>query len=63
MDGEILTIKARKYQGETEVVSARLPSDLVKELNLIAKKTGRSRNEIIEICLTYAVEHVKIESN
>ena len=36
MDGEILTIKERKYQGETEVVSARLPSDLVDELNALA---------------------------
>lgn len=62
MDGEILTIKERKYQGETEVVSARLPSDLVDELNSIAKRTGRSRNEIIEMCLTFAVERVKIES-
>lgn len=61
MDDEVLTIKEQKYQGQTEVVSARLPSELVKELNFIAKETGRSRNEIIEICLTFAVERVKIE--
>lgn len=61
MDDEVLRIKERKYQGETEVVSARLPSELVKELNFIAKETGRSRNEIIELCLTFAVNRVKIE--
>lgn len=61
MDDETLTIKERKYQGQTEVVSARLPSELVKELNAIAKETGRSRNEIMEMCLTFAVERVKIE--
>lgn len=61
MDDEVLTIKERKYQGQTEVVSARLPSELVKELNFIAKETGRSRNEVIEMCLTFAVERVKIE--
>lgn len=61
MDNEILTIQERKYQGETEVVSARLPSELVQELNFIAKETGRSRNEIIEMCLTFAVNRVKIE--
>lgn len=61
MDNEVLRIKERKYQGETEVVSARLPSELVKELNFIAKETGRSRNEIIELCLTFAVNRVKIE--
>lgn len=61
MDDEVLRIKERKYQGETEVVSARLPGELVKELNFIAKETGRSRNEIIELCLTFAVNRVKIE--
>lgn len=63
MDNEILTIKERKYQGETEVVSARLPSELVKELRFIAKETGRSRNEIIELCLTFAVNRIKIEKD
>ena len=61
MNNEVLTIKERKYQGETEVVSARLPSELVKELNFIAKETGRSRNEIIEMCLTFAINRVIIE--
>ena len=61
MDNELLKIQERKYKGETEVVSARLPSELVQELNFIAKDTGRSRNEIIEMCLTFAVNRVKIE--
>lgn len=61
MDNELLKIRERKYQGETEVVSARLPSELVKELSQIAKETGRSRNEIIELCLAFAVNRVKIE--
>ncbi|MCD8017529.1 MAG: ribbon-helix-helix protein, CopG family [Oscillospiraceae bacterium] len=63
MDDEILKIKERRYRGETEVVSARLPSELVKELNFIAKETGRSRNEVIETCLTFAVRRVKIEKD
>lgn len=61
MDDEMLRIKERKYQGETEVVSARLPSELARELNFIAKETGRSRNEIIELCLTFAVNRVIID--
>lgn len=61
MSDEVLRISERKYQGDTEVVSARLPGELVKELNFIAKETGRSRNEIIEMCLTFAVNRVKIE--
>ncbi len=61
MENEILRIQERKYQGDTEVVSARLPGELVKELNFIAKETGRSRNEIVELCLTFAVNRIKIE--
>lgn len=61
MEDRVLRIQERKYQGETEVVSARLPSELIKELNFIAKETGRSRNEIIELCLAFAVNRVKIE--
>lgn len=61
MDHDILKIQARKYQGETEVISARLSSELVKELNFIAKETGRSRNEIVEMCLSFAVSRIKIE--
>ncbi len=61
MNDEILKISERKFKGDTEVMSARLPSDLVKELTFIAKETGRSRNEIVEMCLTFAVNRIKIE--
>lgn len=61
MEQEILKISERKYRGETEVVSARLPGELVKELNAIAQQTGRSRNEIIELCLTFALRRVEVE--
>lgn len=60
-NNDILKIKERRYQGETEVISARLPSDLVKELSCIAKETGHSRNEIVEMCLSFAVSRIKIE--
>lgn len=61
MNNEYLKIKERKYRGETEVISARLPSELVRDLEVIAQQSGRSRNEIIELCLTFAIHRVKIE--
>ncbi len=61
MQDESLTIRERKYKGDTEVLSARLPVELVKELTAIAKASGRSRNDIIEKCLIYAVNRVQIE--
>ncbi len=61
MKDQILKIQERKFRGDTEVVSARLPKELVQELTYIASETGRSRNEIVEICLSFAVNRVEIE--
>ncbi len=61
MNNEILKISERRFKGDTEVLSVRVPGDLVRELTFIAQETGRSRNEIIEKCLTFAVNRIKIE--
>lgn len=56
-----LIITSKKYRGDSMVVSTRLTNELVKELDKIAEKTGRTRNEIIQICLEYAVDNLTIE--
>lgn len=56
-----LIIQAKKYSGETAVVSARLPNDLIKKIDAICKATGRNRNEIIQMCLEFSVENIEIE--
>ncbi len=61
MNEDSLRITERKYKGETEVLSARLPAELIKILSDIARDTGRSRNEIVEKCLTFAVSRLQIE--
>ena len=53
-------ITAKKYKGDTCVVSARLNSELVKKLDQIAEKTGRNRNDIITLLLEFAVDNVEI---
>ncbi|MBE5765365.1 MAG: ribbon-helix-helix protein, CopG family [Clostridiales bacterium] len=46
------------------VVSTRLPNELVSNLDKIAEQTGRTRNEIMQMCLEFAVENLEIkESN
>ena len=52
-------IPPRKYRGETAVVSARIPKDLIAEIDRLSQKTGRNRNEIIEMCIEFAVEHIE----
>ena len=39
-----LLIPAKKYKGDTSVVSARLPVQMIKDIDMIAEKTGRNRN-------------------
>lgn len=57
-----LIISPRKYKGETSVVSARLPVDMIKALDKIAENTGRNRNEIVALCLEYALDNLTIAS-
>lgn len=43
------------------VVSSRLTNELVEELDKIAEQTGRTRNEIIQMCLEFAVDNLEIK--
>lgn len=56
-----LVIQAKKYKGESSVISARIPIDLVKALDNIAEKSGKTRNEILLTCLEFALENIEIE--
>ncbi len=61
MSNEKLVISSKKYRGDSTVVSIRLPDELVKKLDEIALDTGRTRNEIIQKCLTFAVDNLEIK--
>lgn len=60
MSKERLVISSRKYSGDTSVISSRLPSDMIKQLDKIAEKTKRNRNEIVTLCLEYALDNLII---
>lgn len=53
-------VRPRKSYGKNTVVSARLPDDLLKELDTVCTKTGRSRNELITMCIEYSLKRIKI---
>ena len=55
-----LVISAKKFRGDSSVVSVRLPNDLIERLDAIAEQTGRTRNEIIQKCLVYSVENIEV---
>ena len=63
MERPKLHISAKKYIGESTVVSMRLPRDMVKEFDDIAEATGRTRNEVLTMCLEFALDHMDNEKN
>jgi len=63
LDDKKITISKKKYSGETTVVSARLPVELVKKIDAASNATGRTRTEIVQICLEFSVDNLEIKNN
>ena len=61
MEEKKLEIKAKKYRGDSTVVSLRLPTDLIAKIDGISKDTGRTRNDIMQTCLEFAVDNLEIK--
>ena len=55
-----LEISTKKYLGESTTVTVRLSVELVDEIDKIAQKTGRTRNDIIHKCIEYGVDNITI---
>jgi predicted transcriptional regulator len=60
MDDNFVVTQLRGEDGTT-VVTARLPDRLVKRLEDVVTKTGRSRTQVIIMALDYALDRLKIE--
>ena len=60
MPNEKLVISSKKYRGDSAVLSIRLPDELIKAIDEIAEKTGRTRNDVIQKCLAFAVDNMEI---
>ena len=60
---DVLVISPKRSKGEDgyKTFSIRVREELVKNIDNISDKSGRSRNEIIALLLQYGVEHCKIE--
>ena len=57
-----LIINKRKLKGDDgyKIFSVRIKDETVENLNKLAKETNRSRNELINILLEYAIANSKI---
>ena len=63
MDNSKLVIRPKRYREVTSVVSARLPNDMIRQLDRVAEDTGHNRNEVIAICLEFAIDHMEAGKN
>lgn len=60
-DEKKFVISSKKYRGETSVISVRLPEEMIVAIDDIARRTGRTRNEIIQKCLEFSLENLELE--
>ncbi|MBD5103283.1 MAG: ribbon-helix-helix protein, CopG family [Ruminococcaceae bacterium] len=63
MSDKKLTLRPHKYNGESTVISMRLPKDMLAEIDKVAADTGRTRNEILILCMEFALENIQITEN
>lgn len=62
MDNIRLVIPPKKYTGETSIVSMRIPKDMLKDIDTAAKAAGRTRNEILQMSLEFALNYMEISN-
>ena len=60
MDRPTLRITQKKYGGETTIISMRMAKELLKDIDAVANVTGRNRNEILNMSLEFALNHIEI---
>lgn len=61
MDGKFIIHPKPKMTSQTSVISLRLSDLTIDKLEVIAKKSGHSRNELIAMCIDFALGHLEIK--
>lgn len=61
MTDKKLVIQSHKYGGESRVISMRLPKDMLEDIDKVVERTGKSRNELLQMFLEFALENLQIE--
>lgn len=63
-EDKILISKRERYRGDDgyKTFSVRLKEETVSALDKLASESNRSRNELINILLEYAVKNCEIEN-
>lgn len=60
MDEKLIIKKHLQGDDGFHTFSIRIRQELVKELDALAKKTGRTRNELISRIIEFGLEHIEV---
>lgn len=60
MEENVLRIEAKRYREDSVVMSARIPKDMLQDIDFVAKESGRTRNEIVTMFLDFALKNTEI---
>jgi predicted transcriptional regulator len=55
-------LKITRKQDDYNIFSIRIKNDIMKKLDEVATNTSRSRNEVINICLEFALNNLDEET-
>ena len=61
-DKLIITKKGIKGEDGYKVFSIRIKDDLVEKLDRLPQQTNRSRNDLINTLLDFAIDHCEVEN-
>lgn len=60
MEDAKFVISPKRYKEESQVFSVRMPKDMLRDIDAVAQKTGRTRNEILLKCIEFTLTHLEI---
>ena len=60
MEDAKFVISPKRYKEESQVFSVRMPKDMLRDVDAVAQKTGRTRNEILLKCIEFTLTHLEI---
>ena len=57
-----IMIQNKKSNAESTIISMRIQKDLLMEIDEVVSKTGNSRNEVLQMCLRFAMDNLQVQT-
>ena len=59
-EDKFIVTQRKPAVGKSSVTSVRRPDTTIEQLETIAARTGRTRNELIQMCIDFALARLEI---